>query len=141
MVVIDNFSKFGWTVTLKNKTAQTIKDSFDKYSIISKREPNSIETDGGKEFYNSIFQNSSNNRFIKHYSRNISLGTIFAERFNRTSRNLLRRPVFETSDGNWIDVLATITNQYKNRIRFSTKSTPIQASLKKRKLCLEKFPR
>ena len=28
LVVIDNFSNFGWTVPLKNKNAQTIKDSF-----------------------------------------------------------------------------------------------------------------
>ena len=28
LVIIDNFSKFGWTVPLKNKNAQTIKDSF-----------------------------------------------------------------------------------------------------------------
>ena len=30
LVVIDNSSKFGWTVTLKNKNALTIKDSFEK---------------------------------------------------------------------------------------------------------------
>ena len=28
LVIIDNFSKFGWTVPLKNKNAQTIKHSF-----------------------------------------------------------------------------------------------------------------
>ena len=28
LVIIDNFSKIGWTVPLKNKNAQTIKDSF-----------------------------------------------------------------------------------------------------------------
>ena len=29
LVVIDNFSKFGWTIPLKSKNAQTIKDSFE----------------------------------------------------------------------------------------------------------------
>ena len=28
-VIIDNFSKFGWTIPLKNKNAITIKDSFE----------------------------------------------------------------------------------------------------------------
>ena len=28
LVIIDNFSEFGWTVPLKNKNAQTIKGSF-----------------------------------------------------------------------------------------------------------------
>ena len=37
LVVIDNFSKFGWTIPLKNKNAQTIKDSFENILINSKK--------------------------------------------------------------------------------------------------------
>ena len=55
----------------------------------------------------------------------------FAERFNRTVRDLLKKIVFEQSDAKWIDILSTITKQYNNRIHSSTKLTPIQASLKK----------
>ena len=45
LVTIDNFSKFGWTVPLKNKNAQTIKDSLENILINSKRKPNLIESD------------------------------------------------------------------------------------------------
>ena len=131
LVIIDNFSKYGWAVPLKNKNAQTIKDSFEKILINSKRKPNLIETDRGKEFYNNIFQDFLNKNNIKHYSRNSSYGAVFAERFNRTIRDLLKKIVFENGDGNWIDVLPTITKQYNNRIHSSTKLTPTQASLKK----------
>ena len=131
LVIIDNFSKFGWTSPLKNKNAQTIKDSFENILINSKRKPNLIETDRGKEFYNNIFQDFLNKNDIKLYSRNTSLGAVFAERFNRTIRDLLKKIVFEKGDGNWIDILQTITKQYNNRIHSSTKLTPIQASLKK----------
>ena len=31
LATIDNFSKFGWTIPLKNKNAQTIKDSLKTY--------------------------------------------------------------------------------------------------------------
>ena len=37
LVIIDNLSKFGWTVPLKIKKAQTIKDSFENVLISSKR--------------------------------------------------------------------------------------------------------
>ena len=131
LVTIDNFSKFGWTIPLKNKNAQTIKDSFENILINSKRKPNLIETDRGKEFYNNIFQDFLNKNDIKLYSRNSSYGAVFAERFNRTIRDLLKKIVFERGDANWIDVLQTITKQYNNRIHSSTKLTPIQASLKK----------
>ena len=131
LVIIDNFSKFGWTSPLKNKNAQTTKDSFENILINSKRKPNLIETDRGKEFYNNIFQDFLNKNDIKLYSRNTSVGAVFAERFNRTIRDLLKKIVFEKGDGNWIDILQTITKQYNNRIHSSTKLTPIQASLKK----------
>ena len=131
LVVIDNFSKFGWTIPLKNKNGQTIRDSFENILINSKRKPNLIESDRGKEFYNNIFQDFLNKNNIKLYSRNSSFGSVFAERFNRTIRNLLKRPVFEKGDSNWIDILPTITEQYNNRIHSSTKLSPKDASLKK----------
>ena len=131
LVIIDNFSKYGWTVPLKSKNAQTIKESFENILTNSKRKPNLIETDRGKEFYNNIFQDFLNENNIKLYSRNSSYGAVFAERFNRTIRDLLKMIVFEKGDANWIDVLQTITKQYNNRIHSSTKLTPIQASLKK----------
>ena len=131
LVIIDNFSKFGWTVPLKNKNAQTIRDSFENILINSKRKPNLIESDRGKEFYNNIFQDFLNKNNIKLYSRNTSYGAVFAERFNRTIRDLLKKVVFEHGDANWIDLLPTITKQYNNKVHSSTKLTPTQASLKK----------
>ena len=131
LATIDYFSKYGWTMPLKNKNAQTMKDSFENILIRSKRSPNLIESARGKDFYNSIFQDFLNKNNIKLYSRNSSYGAVFAERFNKSIRDLLKRPVFENGDGNWIDILSTITKQYNNRIHSSTKLSPKDASLKK----------
>ena len=131
LVIIDNFSKLSWSIPLKKKNGQTIKDSFENTLINSKRKPGLIETDRGKEFYNNTFQDFLNKNNIRLYSRNTYLGVVFAERFNTTIRDLLKRPVFQKGDSNWVDVLSTITKQYNNRVHSSTKLTPIQASLKK----------
>ena len=48
LVIIDNFSKFGWTIPLKNRNAHTIKDSFENIIINSKRKPKLIESGRGK---------------------------------------------------------------------------------------------
>ena len=56
LVVIDNFSKYGWTITLKNKYATTIKEVFEQIITTSKRKPKLIETDEGKKFANKIFE-------------------------------------------------------------------------------------
>ena len=99
--------------------------------ISSKRKPKLKESDRRKELYNSIFQNFVNNDNIQHYSRNTSLGADFAEGYNRTIGDFLKRPVFEKSYCNWIDVLLTKTKQYNNRVHTSTMLTPVRASLKK----------
>ena len=131
LVTLDNFSKYGWTMPLKNKKALTIKDSFEIILLSSKRKPNLIESDRGREFYNKIFQDFLNKNNIKLYSRDSSYGVVFPERFNRTIRDLLKKIVFERGDANWIDVLPTITKQYYNKSHSSSKLRPIQASLKK----------
>ena len=99
--------------------------------ISSKVKPKLFESDCGNEFYKNIFQNCLNNINIKIYSRNRYLGAVFAERFIRTIRDLLQRPIFEKGDGNCIDVLPTKTKQYKKQLHTSFNLTPIQASLKK----------
>ena len=114
LVVIDNFSKFGWTVPLKSKKTQTIKYSFENILITSRRKQNLMKTDRGEEFYNTIFQKFQNNNNIKYYSINTSSGAVFEENFNRTIRDLLEIPAFERRDANWFDILPTITKQYNN---------------------------
>ena len=96
----------------------------------SKRKPNIFEIDRGKGFHINVFQDFLEENNIKNYSRNTSLGAVFAERFNVTIRNLLKRPVFEKGEGNWIDLLQTITKRYNNRIHSSTELIPIQSILK-----------
>ena len=131
LVVIDSFSEFGWTKPLKNENAQTIKDSYGIILISSLRKPNFIETDRCREIYNNIFRSFLNYNNIKHYSRNTYLGAASAERFYHTIRDLLKKPVFENGDSNWIEMLQITTKQNNNRIHSSTKLTPIQAILQK----------
>ena len=100
LLIRDNFSKFGWTIPLKNKTSISRKDSFENISLSSKRKPILIETDRGKEFDNNIFQDFLNKNNIKLYSRNSSSGAAFAGTFNRTIRDLLRKIVSEQGDAN-----------------------------------------
>ena len=127
LVCVENFSKYGWTIPLKNKYASTIKDSFEQIITNSKRKPNLIEMDDEKQFA-KIFKSYLKSQNIKRYSRYTSKGAVFAERFNRTIRNLLKKPVFENGDANWIDILDSIIKKYNNTIHSSTKMTPIQAS-------------
>ena len=50
--------------------------------------------------------------------------------FNEVVRELPKKPLFQSRDGNWNDLLPTIVKQYFSRTRFSTKIKPVQASFK-----------
>ena len=130
LVVIDNFSEFAWTNPLKNKYAQSITDAFSQIIKTSRRKPYLLETDDGKEYVNKIFNEFLNSHNIKRYSRNTALGAVFAERFNRTIRNLLKKPVFLKGNADWLSELPSIIKQYNNTVHHSTKMKPIDASKK-----------
>ena len=115
---------------MKNKYAQSITDAFSQNIKTSRRKPNLLETDDGKEYVNKIFSEFLNNHNIRSYFRNTALGAVFAERFNRTIRNLLKKPVFEKGSADWMSEIPSVTKQYNNTIHHSIKMTPLQASKK-----------
>ena len=119
-----------WAIPLKNKYRQTITNEFSNILIKSKRKPLKIESDRGAEFYNSIFQNFLKSKRIYHYSRYTDKGPSVCERVIRTIRNLLKKPVFEKGNADWLSELPSVIKKYNNSIHSSTKMTPIQASKK-----------
>ena len=90
-----------------------------------------IETDRGKEFYNSIFKNFLKLNDINHYSRFTDKGAVIAERVNKTIRNMLKKTVFEKGKSDWLSELPSITKTYNNKFHYSIKMTPTEASKKK----------
>ena len=124
---MDNFSKYLWAISLKNKNGQTITNEFSNILTTSKRKPIKLESDRGTEFYNSIFQNFLKVKVIHHYSRFTDKGSNIAERVIRIIRNLFKKPVFEKENANWIIELLSVIKQYNNTIHSTIKMTPNQA--------------
>ena len=121
LVVIDNCSKFGWTIPLKNKYAQSITDAFSQNIKTSRRKPNLLETDDGKESVNKTLNELLNKHSFKRYSRNTALGALCADNFKRTIRNLLNKPVFEKRNANWLSEIPSVVRKYNNTIYSSKK--------------------
>ena len=107
-IIIDNFSKCLWAVPLKNISSQTITRDFSNILTTSKRKPLKIEPDRGTEFYNSIFQNILELKNIQQYSGFTAKGPSIAERVIRTIRMLLKKPVFEEGDADWLSELPSL---------------------------------
>ena len=129
-IIIDNFSKYLWAIPLKNKYSQTITNEFSNILTKSKRKPLKLESDRGSEFYDSIFQHLLRSKNIQHYSRYTDKGPSIAERVIRTVRSLLKKPVFQKGNADWLSELPSVIKQYNNTIYHSIKMTPNQASKK-----------
>ena len=127
---IDIYTKYLWSIPLKNKYSQTITNDISNILTTSKRKPIKIESDRGSEFYNSIFQKFLKSKNIHHYSRFTDKGPSIAERVIRTIRNFLKKPFFLARNADWSSELPSITKKYNNTIHTSTKMTPVQASKK-----------
>ena len=89
-----------------------------------------------------MFQDFLNINNIKKYSRNTYLRAVFAKKFNRTIRDLLKRPVFEKRESNWIDCSPIIPKQNNIKLHSLTKLSPIQAIFwKEWRICLQIYIR
>ena len=63
-----------------------------------------MESDAGSKFVDKNFTNLSKNKNIRTCSRKTSLGAGLAERFNRTTSDSLKKPVFETVENHRVDI-------------------------------------
>lgn len=66
LVVINCFSKFIWAFPLKNKSSVEVVKNMEK--VFKDQQPNNLQTDMGKEFFNSNFTKLMNKYKVNHYS-------------------------------------------------------------------------
>ena len=52
LTVLDGYTRYAWCVPLKNKKGETVANAFKDIMKKSKRKPNELLVDEGKEFYN-----------------------------------------------------------------------------------------
>ena len=82
--VIDVFSKFVWSVPIKDKTGKTITNTFQSIVETNKGKPKKLWVDNGSEFYNNVFKKWLVANKIKMYSTFNEGKAVVIERFNRT---------------------------------------------------------
>ena len=68
LIDINAFSKLAKAVPLKNKEGKTVAAAYEKIILESPQPWKNLETDRGKEYYNSDFQKIMQKYNIRHYS-------------------------------------------------------------------------
>ena len=77
---------------MKNKKGDSIVEGFKKV-LSSGREPNKIWVDHGSEFYNNKFTSFLKENDIEMYSTHNEVKSVVAERFIKTLKNKIYKPI------------------------------------------------
>ena len=124
LVVIDCFSKFVWTVALKNKSAAVVSNAFKQIINKSKRKPVNFQTDLGKEFFNSMFNQLVKSNGINHYNTYSVKKASIVERVIRTLKSKLYRMFNLRGMYKYYEVLDKITAEYNNQKHSTIRMKP-----------------
>ena len=128
LCVIDVFSKFAWVLPLKSKTGLSVMTAFSRL-VAGRRKPKTLQTDDGKEFYNSHFQNMLRKKGIHHFSTSGDTKASVVERFNRTFKDRLYRYFTVYNTLSFLDVLTQLVRGYNASYHRSIGMAPKHVAL------------
>lgn len=129
--VIDVFSKFAWSVPIKDKTGKSITDAFKLIVKTSGRKPTKLWVDQGTEFYNRVFRSWLKENDIEMYSVFNEGKAVVVERFNRTLKEWMWKYFSVNSTRKYVDILNSLLELYNTRKHSSIRMTPREASMTK----------
>lgn len=123
LTVIDCFSKFLWMKPLKTKSGEEVATAFE--SILQNRKPHNLQTDQGKEFFNTNFKELMVKYNINHYNTYSCKKASIAERVLRTIKERLFKYFSLSGSYRWIDVLPSIVYDYNHTKHKTINKKPI----------------
>ena len=110
LTCIDVFSRFARAIPIKSKSASEVNEAMKR--MFANGHPDNLQTDLGKEFYNSKVKALLKLNGINHYTVHSQYKAALVERFHRTLRERLKRYFDAQGNKVWITVLPKIINSY-----------------------------
>lgn len=130
IVVIDVLSRFAWIEPLPNKTGKECSRAFE--AILARagpRKPESLQTDDGKEFFNSHFHQLMVKYDIEHFSSSSDLKAAIAERFIKTIKEKIYKYLaIAPASNEYLSALQDLVRSYNNTYHSSIGMTPASVS-------------
>ena len=125
-MIIDVFSKYGWSIPLKTKAGLEITRVFQNVWR-TQPSPQKLWTDKGKEFYNRPMKELLQKYNVQLYSTENEEKSSVVERWNRTIKRTMWKYFTANNTMNYITVLPEIIEKYNNTYHRSIKCTPTVA--------------
>ena len=130
LTVIDVFSKYGWIEPLKDKKTESVSSAFDHIFKKSKRKPEKLWTDKGREFISKHFKDLlKKDKIILYHTQNEEKSSI-VERWNKTMKNKMWKMFSANNNTVYWDELDKLVDDYNNTCYSSIEMSPTEASKK-----------
>lgn len=123
LLVINCFSKYLWAEPVKNKTGAEVSKAMEKL-LRSSTPPKNLQTDLGKEFYNTPFKIVMKKYNINHYSTYSVIKASIVERVIRTIKTAIYKMFSLRGKYVWIDKLKEVADTYNGRKHTVIKMKP-----------------
>ena len=134
LTVIDAFSKYAWVEPIHDKSGPKMKQAWE--NVLKKtfpRQPQRLQTDKGKEFYNSLVQNFFKQKGIRHFSTSGDSKAAIVERFHRTLKARMYRYFTAANTLKYLDILQELVDGYNASYHRSIKMAPRDVHLNNEK--------
>lgn len=112
MTMINCFSKFAFAVPLKDKSGLEVAKALEP--ILSKHKMKNLQTDDGKEWFNTNVARLVKKYKINHYSTYSDLKASIVERLNRTLKTRMWKQFTAQGTHEWLSILPVIVKSYNN---------------------------
>ena len=124
LTVIDVLSKYAWVRPIKRKTNAELLKAFEG------RRPQTLQTDKGKEFYNTTLQRWLKKEGIRHFSTLGDAKASIVELFNRTLKSRLYRYFTAANTTQYLDILPSLVQRYNDDVHRSIGMAPKDVTVK-----------
>jgi transposase InsO family protein len=103
--VIDIFSRYAWSVTLKHKTGRSVVTALA--ALFQDKTPNTIQSDKGTVFVNATVQQYLQRKWVQfHTTHNTDIKGAIIERFNRTFKTRMYKYFTRFSTYRYLNALS-----------------------------------
>lgn len=124
LTLINCFSKMAYAYPLKSKSGKETAEGMKEMLKQNKLKFRHLQTDQGKEYYNSYFSDLMKKHGINHYSTYSDKKAAIIERFNRTLKSAMYKQFSLRGSYKWIDILSNLVAEYNNRVHRTIKMRP-----------------
>ena len=126
--VIDIFSRYAWSVPLKDKTGKSIVAALT--TLFHNRKLITIQSDKGTEFVNATVQHYLKPQGVDfHTTHNPDIKGAVIERFNRTLKMKMYKYFTKNNKYRYLDVISNILTSYNNSVHSTMAMAPSSVSL------------